>query len=136
MNNKSQLFKELPSKDLSLKIIKAFGLKDFTDERSFTRDDIIRLGTINIINNYKDELIKCYLPCKQRTYLNDLNSKNIITVLRHICKVNGFNIVSTEKHVKKAKLIVYKIMKITDIEYKPLQKEEIHSINDGVIEFD
>ena len=134
--NKSQLFKEIPSKDLSLKIIKAFGLKDFNDERSFTREDILRLETINIINSYKDELIRCYLPCKQRTYLNDLNSKNIITVLRHVCKVNGYNIVSTEKHVKKAKLIVYKIMKITDIEYKPLEKENNININDGIIDFD
>jgi hypothetical protein len=134
--NKNQLFKDIPSKDLCLKIIKAFGLKDFNDERSFTRDDITRLETLSIFNNsLKEELMNYYLPCKQRTYLNDLNTKNIITVLRHICKVNGYSVFSTEKHVKKAKLIVYKIVKITSIEYKPLEKEE-NSVNDGIVEFD
>jgi hypothetical protein len=134
--NKNQLFKDIPSKELCLKIIKAFGLKDFNDERSFTRDDIIRLGTLTIFNeSLKEDLMNYYLPCKQRTYLNDLNTKNIITVLRHICKVNGYSVFSTEKHVKKAKLIVYKIVKITSIEYKPLEKEE-NSVNDGIVEFD
>jgi hypothetical protein len=132
--NKNQLFKEYPSKDLSLNIINAFGLKDFNDDRSFTKDDILRLNTIQEINKLKDELMKYYLPCKQRTYLNDLNTKNVITILRHVCKCYGYCIISTEKHVKKQKLIIYKIIKISDKEYKPLYEENVIN-KDGVIDF-
>ena len=78
--------------------------------------------------------MKYYLPCKQRTYLNDLNTKNVITILRHVCKCYGYCIISTEKHVKKQKLIIYKIIKISDKEYKPLYEENVIN-KDGVIDF-
>lgn len=133
--NKSQLFKEYPSKDLSLNIIQSFGLNDFDDDRSFTKDDIVRLNTIEKISALKSELMKCYLPCKQRTYLNDLNTKNVITILRHVAKCYNYCIASTEKHVKKQKLIIYKITKISDKEYKPLYEGNTLS-KDGYIEFD
>lgn len=132
--NKNQLFKEYPSKELALTIVNSFGLHDFDDDRSFTKDDIVRLNTIDKISILKNDLMKCYLPCKQRTYLNDLNTKNVITILRHVCKCYNYCILSTEKHVKKQKLIIYKITKISDKEYKPIYEDNMPN-KDGIIDF-
>ena len=39
MVNNNQLFRKTPPKDICLKILAAFGLKDFTDTRNFSRKD-------------------------------------------------------------------------------------------------
>lgn len=121
-NRKSnnQLFKTIPPRDMVHRVLLAFGLNGFDDTRNFTRHDIIKLETIDKIYKLKPVLEEYYLPCKARTYLNDINEKNIITILRQVIRIYGYSIVSREKYIKGNKYIIYQIISTDDRDYKPL----------------
>ena len=103
--NKNQLFKTIPPRELVYKVLQTFGLNGLDDTRNFTRQDINKLGTIDKIYLLKPLLEEYYLPCKARTYLNDINEKNIITILRQLIRIYGYSIVSREKYIKGNKFI-------------------------------
>tara|TARA_B100001093_G_scaffold518923_2_gene605590 strand:- start:817 stop:1239 length:423 start_codon:yes stop_codon:yes gene_type:complete len=117
---KDQLFKKNPSDELFQKILNAFGLKDLEDKRSFSRKDLKYIKTVEKINNLKSDLEEYYLPCKARTYLNGLNEKNVITILRQILKTRNYTISSREKYMKGVKFIIYNLCKTELKTYKPL----------------
>ena len=118
---KNQLFKKNPPREFIIDILKLYGLNDVTDERSFTRKDLEKLNTVNNLLEYKEELYKYYLPCKGRLYLNDLNEKNIITLLRQLLKTINYTLNSREKYFKGSKFIIYNIISINEKEYKPIK---------------
>ena len=92
---KDQLFKKHPHDELFKKVLESFGLHNgLTDNRSFCRKELKQLKTVEKINELKAELSECYLPCKSRTYLNGLNEKNVVTVLRQILKTRNYTITS------------------------------------------
>ena len=117
---KDQLFKKNPSNELFQKVLNAFGLTDLNDKRSFSRKDLQYIKTVNKVNELKNELNDCYLPCKARTYLSGLTEKNVITILRQILKTRNFTIVSREKYMKGCKFIIYNLTKLEQQIYKPL----------------
>lgn len=108
--SKNQIFKKMIPKDLLQEIISAFGLRNLDDKRNFSRKDLTLLNTVELINNLKDKLVKYYLPCKARTYLNDLNEKNVITILRQCIKPFNYTVCSREKYLKGEKFIIYNIV--------------------------
>ncbi len=128
---KDQLFKKNPSNELFAKVLESFGLVDLEDKRSFSRKDLKYIKTVEKINNLKSELEECYLPCKARTYLNGLNEKNVITVLRQILKTRNYSITSREKYMKGSKFIIYTLCKLESKKYKPLlqTKPEEDNVN-------
>ena len=117
---KDQLFKKNPSNELFTKVLESFGLVGLDDKRSFSRKDLKYIKTVEKINNLKSELEECYLPCKARTYLNGLNEKNVITILRQILKTRNYTISSREKYMKGCKFIIYTLCKLESKKYKPL----------------
>ena len=117
---KDQLFKKNPSNELFAKVLESFGLVDLEDKRSFSRKDLKYIKTVDKINSLKSELEECYLPCKARTYLNGLNEKNVITVLRQVLKTRNYSITSREKYMKGSKFIIYTLCKLESKKYKPL----------------
>ena len=68
----------------------------------------------------KPELEKCYLPCKSRTYLNDLNNKNVITILRQIVRPHGYLVYSREKYIRGDKFIIYQLISSEQRYYRPM----------------
>ena len=120
---KDQLFKKHPSDELFIKILNSFGLKNLEDSRSFSRKDLSVLKTVDGINKIKDELRLCYLPCKSRTYLNGLNEKNVVTVLRQILRTRNFTILSREKYMRGEKFIIYSLIPLETKLYNPILKE-------------
>ena len=78
------------------------------------------MGTVEKIIELKPELEKCYLPCKSRTYLNDLNNKNVITILRQIVKPHGYLVYSREKYIRGDKFIIYQLIPSEQINYRPV----------------
>ena len=126
---KSQLFKEFPPIDLIIEIIKLYGLKDMDDIRSFTRKDLSKLNTVHKLKDYKEVLCNYYIPCKSRLYLNELNEKNIITILKTI----NYTIDSREKCLKGNKFITYRIIPINNKQYKPLK---INNNQKTILQFD
>ena len=117
---KDQLFKKFISDDLFNKVINSFGLSNLQDTRSFSRKDLKVLKTVNQINALKPDLSECYLPCKSRAYLNGLNEKNVVTVLRQILRTRNYTIVSREKYMQGEKFIIYCLAPLTTKDYNPV----------------
>ena len=134
---KKQLFRKIPPRDICLKLLNSFGLQDFNDNHHFTRSDLVALGTVEKLENMTPILREYYLPCKARSYLNDLNTKNIITILRQLVRVYGFSILSREKYMKGDKFMIYQLVNYDCKKYKPIKKTVIKK--DGtnyVVKFD
>ena len=120
---KNQLFRINPTHEIALEVIKCFGLQDFNDNHNFSRRDLITFDTVNKIIDLKDELEKFYLPCKSRTYLNDLTPKNVITILRQIVKQHGYEVYSREKYIRGDKFIIYQLIPREQRYYRPVNIE-------------
>ena len=108
---KNQLFKHLPTKEIINKVLLCFNIENLENSKiTFCRKDIINFESVKKLNNIKSELKEFYLPCKARTYLNDLNEKNIVTILRQILKHYNYNVISKEKYLRGEKFILYTIV--------------------------
>lgn len=108
---KNQLFKNLPTKEIVNKVLMCFNIENLENSKiTFCRKDIINFDSVTKLNAIKSELKEFYLPCKARTYLNDLNEKNIVTILRQILKHHNYNVLSKEKYLRGEKFILYTIV--------------------------
>ena len=123
---RNQLFKKTPDIDLLNKILDAFSLKSLHDEKVFSKLDIIQNDTLNKMIELKDLFAEYYIPCKARTYLNDLNTKNIMTILRQCIRTYGFKIRSREKYIKGNKYILYRIIPLD-----PAKKRDMSQCEDN-----
>ena len=132
-NKKNQLFRKNPTDELIQKIVIAFGFRSLNDRRCFSRNDLIKLDTVNIIKDLKPELELYYLPCKARTFLNDLNCKNVVTILRQCIKTKGFIIFSREKYCKGDKFIVYNLQPIDKKSYISVTNNNLECNKDPVV---
>ena len=124
---KDQLFRKHPDDELFTKVINCFGLNNLDDSRSFSRNDLKILKTVDRINDLKNELSECYLPCKSRSYLYALNEKNVVTVLRQILRTRNFTIVSREKYMRGEKFIIYSLTSLETKSYNPVIKNKKRS---------
>ena len=114
---KNQLFRKVPSDEVLSKIVEAFGFRSLNDRRSFSRNDLLKLDTVAKVQEMKPILEQYYLPCKARTYLNELTEKNVVTILRQCLKTKGYTICSREKYLKGDKFIIYSICPLDQKEY-------------------
>lgn len=111
----NQLFKKQPGEDLVLEIFSLLGYKEFSDDISFTKNDITQPEVFSKICEKLEILKEFYLPCKKKVYFEDLNHKKIITILRQTIKLFGYKIESREKLSQGQKLLIYRIKQnITD----------------------
>lgn len=106
---KNQLFKSIPPDSVIEKVIQTFGLTSINDLYEFSKEDILENKTVEKLYTLKSELEKYYLPCKARTYLNDITPKNSITILRQLLRIKNYGIKSKEKYIRSEKSIIYKI---------------------------
>jgi len=106
---KNQLFKSIPPDSVIDKVIKTFGLTSIHDLYEFSKEDILENKTVEKLYELKSELEKYYLPCKARTYLNDITPKNSITILRQLLRVKNYGVKSKEKYIRSEKSIIYKL---------------------------
>jgi hypothetical protein len=111
----NQLFRIMPSEELCMSVLNAFGLTSLHDKRQFTRKDIVSLETVEKIKVLLPILSPYYLPCKARSYLSELNAKNIITILRHFVRIFGHKVNSREKYIKGEKFIVYSLCPVNQV---------------------
>ena len=80
----NQLFRKTPTLDLFSRFAKTFGLTDINDCRKFTRDNLVYYKTLERFSDFYTELEEYYIPCKVDKYLNNMNEKKMITVLRQM----------------------------------------------------
>lgn len=116
---KNQLFKVVPSYEFVEIVLKLFIPNGFDIYYQFLREDIITkniLSKIKIaffVNNFK----KYYLPCKYRKYFDGINQKKVITILRQLVKIYGYNVISKEKYERGKKYLVYNLFKTHKINF-------------------
>jgi len=123
---KNQLFRKVPPKNVVIKVLNVFGLEGFDDQRYFSRKDLDSIKCVQNMNlHIKPILADFYLPCKSRTYLNDLTTKNVITILRQIVRLYNYNIISREKYIKGDKFIIYQLTPNEDKRYRQITIENI-----------
>ena len=131
---KSQLFKELPSEELCLKVMSFFNLSDFNDGREFTRKNLEIFKTVEKMEEIKSEIISYYLNCKVEKFFKVLDEKKAITILRQLIRPYGYKIKSREKYFEGKKVLLYKMIKIVD-ELEPESKLSGVDYKSKVIEF-
>ena len=110
----NQLFKTTPDRAFTIELLNFYGIDDFTDTHFFTKNDLDKLDIINKLNNIKNKLEEYYIPCKSKTYLQDITLKRSIVILRHFLKCHNYNIHSKEKFVNGVKHTTYRIFPQTD----------------------
>ncbi len=106
----NQLFVEKPSMEIVNKIIKIFGLNDINDSKEFSFIDMDKYNTLANLRGIENELKECYLPCKQKIYLNEINYKSAITIFRQFLKSQNYDLKAREKYINTKKCLKYKII--------------------------
>jgi predicted nucleotide-binding protein len=123
----SQLFKVFPTEEICLEVLLCFGLKSLDDTTNFSKKDLETLGTVKKLYFIKSKLEQYYIPCKARTYLNELSPKNCITILRQILKVYERTVTSREKYIRGVKYVIYQIIPKDYKKYKPVEINSVDS---------
>ena len=125
---KNQLFKVVPSYEFVEIVLKLFIPNGFDIYYQFLREDIItkniliKIKISFFVNNFK----KYYLPCKYRKYFDEINEKKVITILRQLVKIYGYNVISKEKYERGNKYLVYNLIKTHKINF--INKKEKKNI--------
>lgn len=130
---KDQLFRIKPEIQFVNEFIKIYGLNDMNDTNLFTKQNLVDLNTIDEINNLLPELSKYYLPCKSKQFLNNIDEKKSITILRQLLKIHNYNVSSKEKCIKGIKYNFYQIIPYSNKKIDTNVKEQDRNI---VISFD
>lgn len=121
----NQLFKNMPDRSFVIELINLYGIKDFDDDKYFTKKTLETLNTIQNLNGIKDKLNEYYIECKSKTYLTDITIKRCIVILRQFLRCHGYTLFSKEKFVKGEKQTIYKIVKLDKEVVVPKRKEKI-----------
>ena len=110
---KNQLFRENIDIDFLEKIIKeCFNIVlNNSTYYSFSKKTIANRNILDIINNNMDKLKKYYIKCKHKIYLENLNEKKIITLLRQLLRMHDFELKAKEKYENGKKYLLYTICK-------------------------
>jgi hypothetical protein len=131
----NQLFAHRPPLELVNKILPKFGVKNIDDNTTeFTVLDMAQLNTLGAVLAYEDEIKDCYIPCKRDKYVNELDDKALITVLRQFLKMQDHDLQSREKFIRGTKYLVYHVITKQEKDFikksKKTQKKEVTIVFD------
>jgi hypothetical protein len=107
--SKNQLFKINPDAAIIQTLVEAFGLTGIDDSRYFTKDNMTESNTIVKILEMSRQLTEYYLPCKSKIYLQNINEKKCITILRQFIKPFHYQCLGKEKSLSGKKHMTYRI---------------------------
>lgn len=122
-SNNSQLFKKKPSFEFISKIATYYNIKDFKESQKFTLSNLESLKTVEKLNEIMPELREYYINCKAKKYLENLDPKKAVTILRQLLKSIDYNLVSKEKYSNGKKYLEYRVVpfkKISKIKRKKI----------------
>ena len=129
IEKKEQLFRKVPSKDLVESILKLFIPNGFQDiYYQFSRKMIIEKGVVEKLEEMRDQLKEHYMNCKHKLYLEGINPKKAVTILRQMLRLYQYRVVSMEKYYNGKKYLLYKVEKI-EIEKENHQKSLLVKID-------
>jgi len=104
----NQLFKRIPDDNELIKILNCYNLKNLNDNNIFSFIDLNYHNTIDKLYSILDILLDIYLPCKYY-YINNLNNKKCITILRQICRLFNKKLYLNYIVDNKAKILSFSI---------------------------
>jgi hypothetical protein len=104
--------------------MESFKLENLQDTKIFTKKDLKEYETVDKINLKKKEFEKYYLPCKGKKYLNELNEKKVITILKQILKTFNYFVFSKEKYIDGEKFITYQLVPIDQRNILKVKKKD------------
>ena len=112
-NIKNQLFREEVSYDFVIDFInKLFNIElNNSINYSFSKKTLITKNIKNIIYENLKRLKKIYIKCKHKIYLENLNEKKIITLIRQLLRTHNFDLKAKEKYENGKKYLLYTISK-------------------------
>lgn len=110
----NQLFTQQVDEDLLLRLLKCFGLNGVDDKRTFCKFDLQKIGTAEKLVPVVDELRSYYLPCKAKVYLDNMDERKAITVLKQVLRLHDFYLQSKEKNFNNRKVMFYTLMSEKD----------------------
>jgi hypothetical protein len=98
----SKLFRETPHLDVILVMLRELGFTGINDSKLFSANEL-RLDTIE---SWAPLLEPFYLPCKAKRYFDILDSRRVITLLRHCLPFHGFKLQCYERlHLGKKRTV-------------------------------
>lgn len=118
----NQLFKKKPTYEFVKKVALLYNIQEFKETEKFTLNYLDNFKTVDKLNEIKSELCEYYINCKAKKYLENLDSKKAITVLRQLLKSINYNIISKEKYRNGSKYLEFHIDKFYK---KPKNKKKI-----------
>jgi hypothetical protein len=122
---KEQLFKKIPSKEFVEDVLKLFIPNGFQDSYyQFSRKMITEKNVIDKLNVILPELKEYYMNCKHNKYLDNIDAKKSVTILRQLLRLYDYRVISMEKYHNGQKFLLYKIEKI-EMEKDNYQKKLI-----------
>ena len=97
---KNQLFRENIEIEFLEKLIKdCFNIElNNSTYYSFSKKTIKSRNVLEVITNNMEKLQKYYIKCKHKIYLENLNEKKIITLLRQLLRFHEFELRAKEKY--------------------------------------
>ena len=121
----NQLFRIMPDRSFVISLLNLYGIEDFSDTRYFTRENLQTLNTVEELKELEEKLKDYYIPCKARTYLEEITIPRSIVILRQFLKCHGYTLFSKEKFIKGKKHTIYKIVTIDKEVSTPQKKEKV-----------
>ena len=110
---KEQLFKSIPSKEFVEDVLKLFIPNGFQDSYyQFSRKMISEKNVIEKLNLLIPQLKDFYMNCKHKKYLENIDAKKSVTILRQMLRLYDYRVISMEKYHNGQKFLLYKIEKI------------------------
>lgn len=105
MSKPKAIFSRLPEKETVIYILKELGFYGLDDKKFFSKDHIS-------LEKFQEVLFLIepyYLPCKVNRFLYNVNQNSIITILRHLLRAIGYDLLVKEKVIEKQKYTMYQI---------------------------
>ena len=98
----SKLFRELPPLDIVNLMLVELGFTGIIDTKLFCAEELNNT-TVEV---WVPLLEPYYLPCKAKRYLDILDSRRIITILRHVLPLHGYRLQCYERlHLGKKRTV-------------------------------
>lgn len=105
MGDSKTLFRVQIEKKLVEELLIHIGFLGLHDKKVFTKFDIPK-------DKFEEILIQIepyYIPCKAKRFLYDLNEGKQITILRHLLRAIGYDLLVQEKVLHNVKSTTYQI---------------------------
>lgn len=102
-------FRRKPDEDFLLRLLNCFGVTEFGQDVTFTKEDLAKIDTVGRVQQIQEELRSYYIPCKARIYVADLTAQKCITILRQILRLHNIGLFSNQRMKDGVKRVHYTV---------------------------